>query len=48
MVLGLQRQNLPILQPDLSMTIQNDDLVWILGSRRMAEKLIAGGFGEDE
>ena len=46
MVLGLQRQNLPILQPDVNMTIQAGDLVWILGSRRMAEKLIAGGFGE--
>ena len=47
MVLGLQRQNLPILQPDVNMTIQSDDLVWILGSRRMAEKLLAGGFGEE-
>ena len=47
MVLGLQRQNLPILQPDVNMTIQSGDLVWILGSRRMAEKLLAGGFDEE-
>ena len=47
MVLGLQRQNLPILQPDVNMTIQIDDFIWILGTRRMAEKLIAGGFSED-
>lgn len=48
MVLGLQRNRLPILQPDLSMTIQPDDFIWILGSRRMAEKLLAGGFDTDE
>lgn len=47
MILGLQRQNLPILQPDVNMTLQTDDLIWILGSRRMAEKLLAGGFAED-
>ena len=47
MVLGLQRQQLPILQPDVNMTIQTGDLVWILGSRKMAEKLLAGGFGEE-
>lgn len=48
MVLGLQRHHLPILQPDLNMTIQPDDYIWILGSRRMAEKLLAGGFDTDE
>ena len=42
MILGVQRARLPILQPDLNMTIQNDDLVWVLGSRRMAEKLLVG------
>ena len=48
MILGLQRQNLPILQPDVNMTIQAGDYIWILGSRRMAEKLLAGGFDTDE
>lgn len=42
MILGLQREKLPILQPDVNMTIQTDDLVWVLGTRRMAEKLLAG------
>ena len=46
MVLGLQRSGLPILQPDVNMTIQPGDLVWILGTKRMAEKLLAGGFEE--
>ncbi len=41
MILGLQRNKLPILQPDVNMTLQTDDLVWVLGSRHMAEKLLA-------
>ena len=47
MILGLQRDKLPILQPDVNMTMQPGDLVWVLGTRRMAEKLLAGGFSED-
>ena len=47
MVLGLQRNKLPILQPDVNMTIQTDDLVWVLGTRKMAAKLLAGGFSEE-
>ena len=41
MVLGIQRDKLPILQPDVNMIIQTNDLVWVLGDRRMAEKLLA-------
>ncbi len=47
MILGLQRNKLPILQPDVNMTIQTDDLVWVLGTRKMAAKLLAGGFSEE-
>ena len=47
MVLGLQRERLPILQPDVNMTIQQGDLVWILGTEKMAQKLLAGGFSEE-
>ena len=47
MILGLQRNRLPILQPDVNMTIQKDDMVWVLGTRKMAAKLLAGGFSED-
>lgn len=46
MVLGVQRNKLPILQPDVNMTIQTDDLVWVLGARRMAQKLLATSFSE--
>ena len=47
MLLGLQRDRLPILQPDVNMAIQRDDLVWVLGTRKMAARLLAGGFSED-
>ncbi|MBR5095131.1 MAG: cation:proton antiporter, partial [Oscillospiraceae bacterium] len=47
MILGLQRDKLPILQPDVNMTIQPDDLIWVLGTRKMAAKLLAGGFSEE-
>ena len=41
MVLGLQRSRLPIAQPDVNMQIQNGDLVWVLGAKVMAGKLLA-------
>lgn len=46
MILGLQRDKLPIVQPDVNMTLQADDLVWVLGSRHMAEKLMAASLSE--
>lgn len=46
MILGVQRNKLPILQPDINMTLQADDLVWILGSKHMAEKLLASSLSE--
>ena len=40
MILGLQRQNLPVVSPDTNMLLQSGDLVWLLGSRSMADKLV--------
>ena len=40
MVLGLQRENLPLAQPDINMVMQSGDLVWILGSSSMADKVL--------
>lgn len=39
-ILGLQRNLLPIAQPDINMTLQNGDLIWILGTKTMAGKLL--------
>ena len=40
MILGLQRNLLPIIGPDVNFVIQRGDLVWLLGSHRMAEKAL--------
>ena len=40
MVLGLQRENLPLVQPDVNMIIQSGDLVWIMGTKSMANKIL--------
>ncbi len=39
-ILGLQRNKFPIVQPDINMFIQPDDLIWILGTKTMAGKLL--------
>ena len=41
MVLGLQRENLPLAQPDVNMVIDSSDLIWILGTRSMANRVLA-------
>lgn len=38
-LLGLERDLYPILAPDINMYIQENDLVWILGTQDMAGKL---------
>lgn len=40
MILGLQRNLLPIIGPDVNFVIQGGDIVWLLGSHRMAEKAL--------
>lgn len=40
MILGLQRENLILVQPDVDTVMQSDDLIWILGTRTMAQKLL--------
>lgn len=39
-ILGLQRNKLPIVQPNINMMILPGDLIWILGTKNMAEKLL--------
>lgn len=42
-VIGIERDNLPIPNPDIETIIQKGDLIWVLGSQRMADALIKGG-----
>ncbi len=47
-VIGIERDNLPIPNPDIETTIQKGDMIWVLGSQRMADALIKGGVLEHE
>ncbi len=46
MILGVQRNKLPILQPDVNMTLQNEDIVWILGAEHTAQRLLTGALSD--
>ena len=42
-LLGLERDMLPISNPNPDMRLENGDLVWVLGSKQMGERLVAEG-----
>lgn len=39
LLLGLQRNNFPVIQPNVNMKIIPGDLLWVLGSRKMVARL---------
>ena len=39
MLLGLERNLYPILQPNLNMKLRADDLIWVLGPQKMAGRM---------
>ncbi len=39
-IIGIERDNLPIINPSVDLVIQQDDLMWVLGGKRMADLLI--------
>lgn len=41
-VIGIERGDLPIINPDIDTILQQGDLMWVLGSKRMADSLIKG------
>jgi len=45
MILGLQRHRLPILRPDVNMELQPGDVIWLLGTRKSAKRLLAEDLG---
>ena len=47
-VIGIERDNLPIPNPDVETMIQKGDIIWVLGSQRMADSLIKGGILKDK
>lgn len=41
-VIGIERGDLPIINPDIDTILQQGDLMWVLGTKRMADSLIKG------
>lgn len=41
-VIGIERGNLPIINPHIDTILQQGDLIWVIGSKRMADALIKG------
>lgn len=39
-IIGIERGNLPIVNPHIDTLIQQGDLLWVLGSKKMADSLI--------
>lgn len=46
-IIGIERDNLPVCCPDLRMSIEKDDLLWVIGKKDMADRLLASGCLED-
>ena len=42
-ILGLERERLPILDPNPDMRLADSDLVWVLGTKALGEKLVRDG-----
>ncbi len=41
-VIGVERGNLPIINPHIDTILMQGDLIWVIGSKRMADSLIKG------
>ena len=46
-IIGIERDNLPICNPDPFMSIEKGDLLWVLGGRAMADQLLLAGYLEE-
>lgn len=41
-IIGIERGELPIIKPDIETILQQGDLIWVLGSKNMADAMIKG------
>ena len=47
-ILGIERGMLPIVNPDINMVIEEGDLLWVIGTQKMANSLLKADFLDDE
>lgn len=49
LIIGIERGNLPIINPDIDTIIEEGDLLWVVGTQKMAENLLREDYlDEDE
>lgn len=47
-IIALERDNLSIPDPDIGAVIEEGDIVWAIGTKRMADKLLSDGLMEED
>lgn len=47
-IIGIERGKLPIVNPDINMVIEEGDLLWVIGSQKMANNLLKADFLDEE
>lgn len=47
-IIGIERNNFPIVYPNIDMYIEPGDLMWVIGTNEMADKLLLRGLLEEQ
>ncbi len=47
-IIGIERGKLPIVNPNINMVIEEGDLLWVVGSQKMANNLLKADFLDEE
>ncbi len=45
-IIGIERGTLPIVNPDIDTVLRKDDIIWLMGGKKMVDKLIIKGLIE--
>ncbi len=47
-IIGIERNNFPMIYPDIDTFIEEGDLLWVIGAKDMADKLLLRGLLEEQ
>lgn len=47
-IIGIERDERDIVNPDINTVIREDDILWAVGSRRMGDSLLKAGLWDHE
>lgn len=48
LIVGIERRALPIINPDLETIIEEGDMLWVVGTQKMADKLLKADYLDEE